>query len=118
MSSIVVGYEEGTVVGSVFAALAAGEDTKRATQVHCNELEYTIFSKNTREVLVLSTISQDDSLLVDETTGPISFSEFPLYVNIFLFPCPPGFTLLKNSGRCDCSEFLLQLPGVSCSIKV
>ena len=90
VSAIVVGYEQGTVAGSVFAAfqplhskvpqLPAGEDTKRATQVHCNELKYTIFSTNKTEVLVLSTISQAESLLVDETTGPISFSEFPLYM--------------------------------------
>ena len=122
--AIVVGYEGGTVAGSVFAnfqplnsrrpQLEGGENTKKVTQVHCNELEYTIFSTNTKEVLVLSTIDQEKSLLVDENSGS---SEFPLYVNISLSPCPPGFILLEDLGRCDCSKFLLQLPRVSCNIK-
>ena len=122
--AIVVGYEGGTVAGLAFAnflplhsrrsQLEGGENTKKVTQVHCNELEYTIFSTNTADVLVLSTIDQEKSLLVDENSGS---TEFPLYVNISLSPCLPGFTLLKDLGRCECSKFLSQLSRVSCNIK-
>ena len=122
ISTVVVGEELGTVIGSVFAnflplhsnrpQLAAGEDTQGATQLHCNTMEYTIFSINSTEVLVLTTDS-----VVGEYTDPTSFTKFPVYVNITLLPCPPGFSLMETSAICDCSQFLLQLPAVSCDIK-
>ena len=120
--TVVTGEELGTVAGSVFAnflslhsirpQLARGEDTQEATQLHCNRMEYTIFSINSTEVLVLTSDS-----VVGDYTDPTSFTKFPVYVNITLLPCPPGFTLMKASARCDCSQFVLQLPGVSCNIK-
>ena len=122
ISTVVTGEELGTVTGSVFAnflslhsnrpQLAAGEDTQEATQLHCNKMEYTIFSINSTEVLVLTSDS-----VVGDYTDPTSFIKFPVYVNITLLPCPPGFTLMGASARCDCSQFVLQLPGVSCNIK-
>ena len=122
ISTVVVGEELGTVARSVFAnflplhstrpRLAAGEDTQEATQHHCNKMKYTIFSVNSTEVLVLTSDS-----VVGEFTNPTSFTMYPVYVNITLLPCPPGFTLMEASGRCDCSQFLQQLSGVSCNIK-
>ena len=122
VSAVIVGDEGGTVAGSVFAIflplhsirpqLAAGEDTQRVTQLHCNELEYTIFSRNTNEMLGLTTVNA-----IGDYSGTISFTELPMLINITILPCPPGFILMKTSARCDCSQFLLQLPAVSCDIK-
>ena len=122
ISTVVTGEELGTVAGSVFAnflslhsirpQLARGEDTQEVTQLHCNRNEYTIFSINSTEVLVLTSDS-----VVGEYTDPTSFTRFPVYVNIILLPCPPGFALMEASARCDCSPLLQQLPGVSCNIK-
>ena len=122
ISTVVTGEELGTVTGSVFAIflplhsvrpwLAAGEDTQGATQLHCNKMEYTIFSINIKEVLLLAANS-----IMSEYTDPTLFTKFPVYVNITLLPCPPGFALMGASARCDCSQFVLQLPGVSCNIK-
>ena len=122
ISTVVTGEELGTVTGSVFAIflplhsvrpwLAAGEDTQGATQLHCNMMEYTIFSINIKEVLLLAANS-----IMSEYTDPTLFTKFPVYVNITLLPCPPGFALMGASARCDCSQFVLQLPGVSCNIK-
>ena len=128
VSAVVVGENEvGTVGGSVFAIflqlhsirphLGTGENAKGVTQRHCNDLDYTIYSRNSEEVLVLTTINREESMFIDENTGPISFTEFPVYINITLLPCPPGFTLMETSGRCECSQILLQLPGVSCNTK-
>ena len=121
IATVIVGEELGTVGGSVFAnflplhsirpQLAPGEDTQEASQHHCNKMEYTIFSVNSTEVLVLTTDS-----VIGEYTDPTSFTKYPVYVNISLFPCPPGFALMEASARCDCSQFVLQLPGVSCNI--
>ena len=127
ISVVVVGENEvGTVGGSVFAMflqlhsirphLGTGENAKGVTQRYCNDLEYTIYSRNSEEVLVLSTINGEESMFIDENIGPISFTEFPVYVNITLLPCPPGFALMEASARCDCSQFVQQLPGVSCNI--
>ena len=122
ISTAVTGLELGTVAGSVFAnflplhsirpQLAAGEDTQEATQLHCNRMEYTIFSINSTEVLVLTADSS-----FGRYTNPSSFTKSLFYVNITLLPCPPGFALMEASARCDCSQFVLQLPGISCNIK-
>ena len=122
VSAVVVGVEYGTVAGSVFATflphyshrpqLAAGEGTQRVTQLHCNELQYTIFSRNTNEMLGLTKGSA-----IGDYSDSITFTEWPTLINITLLPCPPGFALMEASARCDCSQFLLQLPGVSCDIK-
>ena len=119
VSAVVVGVEGGTVVGSVFAnflqlhsQLAAGEGTQRVTQLHCNELEYTIFSRNTNEMLGLTTINA-----IGKYPDPITFTGYPMFIDINLLPCPPGFSLIETSARCDCSQFVLQLPEVSCHIK-
>jgi len=127
ISTVVVGEQRGTVAGSVFASflplnsiqpqLEAGEDTKGVTQPHCTELEYTIFSTNTKEVLVLTTFNREESITVNENTALFSFREFPFYVHISLLPCPAGFSIMETSAKCDCSQFVLQLPGVSCNIK-
>ena len=97
---------------SIRPRLAAGEDTQGATPRHCNKMEYMIFSVNSTEVLVLTS----DSVL-GRYADPSSFIKLLVYVNITLLSCPPGFTLQKNSARCDCSQFVQQLPGVSCNIK-
>ena len=122
VSAVIVGDEGGTVAGSVFATfkplhsirpwLAAGESTQRVTQLHCNELEYTIFSRNVYEELGLTTVNT-----IGEYSDPVIFTEHPTFILITLLPCPPGFTLMEASARCDCSQFVLQLPGVSCNIK-
>ena len=119
---VIVGDEGGTVAGSVFATfiaihsirplLAAGEDTQKVTQLHCNELKYTIFSRNSFQKLGLTTVST-----IGEYSDAVLLTEWPTFMNIPLLPCPPGFALMEASARCDCSQFVLQLPGVSCNIK-
>ena len=122
VSVVIVGEEGGTVAGSVFATfvpnhslrprLGAGEGTQRVTQLHCNELEYTILSGNTYEVLGLTTVST-----IGDYSDAVLLTEWPTFIHITLLPCPPGFALMEASARCDCSQFVLQLPGVSCNIK-
>ena len=104
ISVVVVGEELGTVAGSVFAnflplhsmrpQLALGEDTQGATQLSCNKMEYTIFSIKSTEVLILTTVS-----IIGEYANPTSFTKFPVYVNITLLPCPPGFALMRAPAK-------------------
>jgi predicted outer membrane repeat protein len=41
----------------------------------------------------------------------------PIYINVTILPCPPGFTLLKrpSSSRCDCYPPLIE-KGIQCTI--
>ena len=42
----------------------------------------------------------------------------PVYINISLRPCPPGFSLSKHPPfKCDCNQLMQQLPGVKCHIQ-
>ena len=49
--------------------------------------------------------------------SPDALLEFPVYINITLLPCPPGFKFDTLSLKCDCSEVLQQLIDVQCSIE-
>ena len=43
---------------------------------------------------------------------------YPVYINISLRPCPPGFSLSKHPPfKCDCNQLMQQLPGVKCHIQ-
>ena len=42
----------------------------------------------------------------------------PVYINIFLRPCPPGFFLSKHPPfKCDCNQLMQHIPGVKCHIQ-
>ena len=46
------------------------------------------------------------------------YSNNPVYINISLLPCPPGFMLTTHSPfRCDCILLLQQMQGIQCYIQ-
>ena len=146
VSAVVVGQNFGTVAGSVFAQLlkspsktntpqlGPGQDTQSVEQYNCNTLHYTIFSQVEEVVLMLTAVNMKATYSVtkksvsEATKSYISFQnnkgpfpqdllEFPVYVNISLLPCPPGFTLAdKQQTKCDCVKQLNDLPGTVCDI--
>ena len=49
---------------------------------------------------------------------PKEMYTYPVYINISLRPCPPGFSLSKHPPfKCDCNQMMQQLPGVKCHIQ-
>ena len=49
---------------------------------------------------------------------PKEIYSYPVYINIFFRPCPPGFSLSKDPPfRCDCNQLMKNLPGVKCHIQ-
>ena len=46
---------------------------------------------------------------------PKEIYSYPVYINISFRPCPPGFSLSKDT--CDCNQLMKQLPGVKCHIQ-
>ena len=140
--TVLVGQGLGTVAGSVFAnfledvykpVLDRLQQTQYVSQHQCNNLSYTIFAEcdNVEVVLVLTASERSASFVTNETAVkaaelytrhraedyPFDFLEFPIFVNITLQRCPPGFSLSGNPPRCDCIEILQALPGVTCNIQ-
>ena len=49
---------------------------------------------------------------------PKEIYSYPVYINISFRPCPPGFSLSKDSPfRCDCNQLMKQLQEVKCHIQ-
>ena len=141
LSLIVVGYNFGTVAGSVFAQfllsthlpqLEDGQSIQAVQQHHCNILHYTILSKSEADylVLTLTAVKRDvteieymsrnfESLIEKYKHGQSHYIqdilEFPIYVSINLRPCPPGFEHYYS--KCECKKQLQFLPDVMCNIR-
>ena len=52
----------------------------------------------------------------NHTFVPRKLLEFPVYINITLKPCPPGFHLFGSQPQCVCHKRLLHVDGVKCHI--
>ena len=93
-------------------SLESLQDTQQVFQHQCNNLSYTIFAQqdDVQVVLVLTVSKGRVPIMTSETASkaieiynwrlskkyPFMFLEMPIYVNITLLPCPPGF---KQIGR-------------------
>ena len=142
------GTVTGSVYAQFLQSFAADNSTQLepwqyiqgVTQQKCNNLQYTILShkEESETVLVLTTGNRNVLHLQNnmEETGLIDYwkssyhlsdpetyryvyGEYsPVYINISLLPCPPGFMLTKNPPfKCDCNRLLRQFSGVSCYIE-
>ena len=143
LSLAVVGLEFGTVTGLVYAYLlpqannsvsSLGERQHlRQSRAHPSEitqLNFTIHSLNSREIIVLTTnntvISKAESRehisqILQEYDGsdlgviPAALLKIYVYINITLLDCPPGFQL-TSQGSCECSMALKMIGINDCSI--
>ena len=116
--------------------LKSEQKVQSVTQNNCNNLNYTIFSQRLvyEAVLVLtaheSYVSQFLNTTVENLTvmdlmdfyahsiGPLLYSKMPVYVNISICPCPPGFMLTTESPfMCDCDQLLQRIRGINCHIQ-
>ena len=144
ISAVVVGQDFGTVSGSAYAQflqrrrtpqLKSGQEVQSVTQHSCSNLHYTIFSRSEVSEAVLVLTAQDSYVSkfnkVDDRIialkkqhykahpiEPLVYSNNPVYANISLLPCPPGFMLTTDSPfRCDCDQLLQQIHGIQCHIQ-
>ena len=117
------------------------QKVQSVTQRNCSNLSYTIFSQGeaSEAVLVLtvqdSYVSQFFDNAVDEyaiyavgkeysvsnesAVETLLYSiNFPVYVNVSILPCPPGFMLTTASPfKCDCDQLLQEMPAIHCHIQ-
>ena len=117
--------------------LAQRQDTQGVEHTKCNLLQYTIYSQPGDITLMLTAVKLKQTYIVasdilaevnrdyisyqnNEPNKPFpqDMLEFPVYINIPLQPCPPGFALThEHPVKCDCVRQLSQLPGVTCHIE-
>ena len=113
------------------------QGVQNVDQHSCHSLHYTIFfiKEHLQQNLVLT--AQDiyvseyrndynlalyflqvlfsSSLRVTQT---LYYTTNPVYINISLLPCPPGFQIRSTKPfKCDCNKLLQQIPGVQCFIQ-
>lgn len=114
LNVVIVGQRDGVVPGVVLASIdnRVNSTTSRLGDLQnsqpvgkeCSRLSYTIFSTRS---------SENVSFMVEDSLLSISFT--PPIVHIPLRPCPPGFSLLHASGKCDCSP-PLELLNITCNV--
>ena len=128
LSVVAVGQTFGTSSGFVYAQLL--ETNKSGTinytqkyqmvdQYHCNDVIYSIYSHPGHVVLVLTTTSEliqhfGNSEEIQESIDqynkdhhsyvPKLLLNIPVYINVSIKPCPPGFNLSRSSLECTCVQ--------------
>ena len=131
LPAVVVGDEFGTVSGVVYASLLPqnhtlsslepGEHVQQVDSTACNDLEFTVYSNRSEEVLVLTSnknrvLEYGDPGVANASIHNYDFQDYhvipytlltyPVFVNVTLLKCPPGFQLVGKLPRCGCSEKL------------
>ena len=132
ISAVVVGQNFGTVAGSVFAQffyntltpqLDVRESSQEVQHIYCNQLVYTIFSpvEDSHSVLILTAEKRSIAEVItqqigDEDGRTEGILDIPVYIEVDIMPCPPGF-MLSFTQKCDCNNQLHSLPDVACNIQ-
>ena len=151
LSVVIVGGSFGTTTGIVYADFLPQKNSNHdapslkdnyqhaqwiTNHTRCFELEYTVYSRNTWELLYLTSTSASKSRMREalgkktELTMDIadykrigSISDIllrtPIFVNVTLLPCPLGFSLQGDPPSCDCclstAHELIGTYNVNCS---
>ena len=137
LEAVLVGELFGTGVGSVYAQFMDkdGEGAKlrppyqNSQRVNnyniCQQLNYTVYSHKSKEVLVLTTsgtvvvsFTDKEDLTKDDRDTDRNYKTMlstPVYINLTLLPCPPGFYLNGNPPGCDCVPALYN-QNLQCSL--
>ena len=113
------------------------QGVQNAEKRSCNFLYYTIFFMNehlqqklvlTAQDIYVSEYHNDYSLPLDSlkylysaslsVAQTIYYRNNPVYISIYLLPCPPGFHIRNiKPFKCDCNKLLQQIPNVYCYIQ-
>ena len=137
--AVLVGGDYGTTIGTVYASFIITESASLGSkdQQHqvitinseCSLLNYNVFSNRSNETLFLAAVESlysDVDYYYDYQMGEQEYTaeygdEFihtrlrntPVFINVILLPCPPGFVLLGDPPGCSCHP-LLTTNGVEC----
>ena len=129
ISAIVVGGDFGPTIGVVHANFLPGSSLPfmeehmyhqlTNSSEHCTQLNYSLYSNYVENdiIMYLSTLYTD---IHNDRNQACIYDYYcshttPVYFNITLLPCGPGFTLLGEHPGCDCYPELTD-NGVKCEI--
>ena len=129
ISAVVVGGDFGAARGPIYAdflpsnhpSLPSLTSISQYTQVignitHCSNLNYSIHDYDHENIVMYLTTVYIGTLKGHSECGDEScFHTTPVYLNITLLPCLPGFTLLGEPPVCDCYPVLTD-NNVECDI--
>ena len=144
ISAFIIGQCFGTTPGVVYAQflnrfttaqLKRSQYLQHVTQFHCsatqNVLSYTTYTEQNggNEILVLTTQNVSVSQFPNNELVQLTFEEYndsfnmytptellrlPMYINITVQRCPPGFRFSTKDRGCGCSQFLKNLNSGLC----
>ena len=87
----------------------------------CTAINYTVFSSNSKEMLVLKVAPQRPPLhsvsgnVMKRAANVYRFRHHSVNINLTLAGCPPGFTLSTYPFQCTCTPTLIKA-GILCDI--
>ena len=116
------------VYNKLIPQLDVRESSQEVQHSHCNQLTYTIFSpiEYHHTVLILTAVKRSITEIITfgdeideyEDGNTDGIVDTPVYVEVNLMPCPPGFLLnARVPPQCDCNNQLHSLPEVACNIQ-
>ena len=131
ISAVVVGYEFGTLSSTVFASLfsvnsdpsptlGALQNSQSVFYNQCNDLTYSVHSRNTSSVVLVLKVTQAatetygnnesiiDAILAYKQTKviPVSLLNTPVFIKIGMLECPLGFEIGGDPPTCGCNALL------------
>ena len=134
LSVAVVGVEFGTVAGVVQTNLVQPDGIVNPEYhpvfnvTKCTDLNFTVFHPSPSQVTMYLTIQNryapyyDKKIIMESITTyhenhniiPSELLTVPIFVDITLLPCPPGFRLVGKHPKCDCYPQIAEF--IVCSI--
>ena len=139
VSAALVGDDFGTTSGAVYTRFISPNpsnfsiselQTSQTVNRSCNQIEFTVYSNKTGrwETLILTpffntppfkhSTMEEMQANVDEYMQygyiPPDLLQTPIYIQVFLLPCPLGFILLNDVCQCD---LVLVENNIECAIK-
>ena len=130
ISAVIVGGEWGITTGTVYANFTqpneyikelkpSSQYTQQINSLLCTELKYNVYSYQSVELMLSVNLNLLASGYYQFCGNSSNYKESickyfsPLYVNLNILPCPPGFSLLGSPPGCNCLTILSDL-GVTC----
>ena len=139
ISAVLVGDDFGTTSGAIYSQFISPNpsnfsiselQTSQTVNKSCNQIQFTVHSNKTGrwETLILTphfntppfkhSTMEEMQTNVDEYMQygyiPPDLLQTPIYIQVFLLPCPLGFILLN--GVCQCDPVLVE-NNIECAIK-
>ena len=130
VSAVVVGGDLGATMGPAYAdflsvkhtSLPSLTSTLQYIQVidnvtHCSNLNYSLNNYNERNFIMYLTTVFIGTLTgyFEGCTDELCYHTTPVYLNVTILPCPPGFTLSGEPPVCNCYPVLTDT-NVQCDV--